>query len=326
MVDRSRVIAAVVLTSVMASGSAGAHDINLPTSLEELELIEVAEKTYVVHGIQALPDAGNLAFMSNTGVVVTDGGAVIIDSGGSREVAKAILERVAEITDEPVVAIFNTHVHGDHWLGNAEVLGAFPGIPVFAHPRAIERLANGEAATWQDTISGLVGRKELADAVQIPTDPVDGGAALVFGATEFRVHHTGHAHTDNDIMLELPEQRVVFAGDVIEYGRAVSSDVPADFSATGQIAAIDFLLGLDVDLFVPGHGPTGGPEIAEASRDFLVTLVQSVERHYEEGLMAHEMREAVETEMSAYADWFNFGELGRLISYVYLQVEEASWE
>ncbi len=113
---------------------------------------------------------------------------------------------------------------------------------------------------------------------------------------------------------------------MIEYGRAVSSDVPADFFAQGQIEAIDYLLALDVDLFVPGHGPTGGRELAEASRDFLQTLYDSVARHYEQGLLDYEMRDLVADDMAAYADWANFGELGRLISHAYLQVEEAAWE
>jgi len=276
--------------------------------------------------MQALPDPENKGFMSNSGVLVTDQGLVIIDSGGSPEVAAAMLEKIAEFTAAPVIAVFNTHVHGDHWLGNAEVLRRFPDIPVFAHERAIERLEGGEASIWAGIMAGLMERAPSWFELALPTSRLSGGESLAFGSTELVVHHTGHAHTDSDIMLELPSRRLIFAGDVIEYGRAVSSDVPADFSAQGQIEAIDYLLSLDVDLFVPGHGPTGDRKVAEASRDFLKTLYDSVERHYEDGLLDYEMRDLVAADLEAYSDWTNFGELGRLISYVYLQVEEAAWK
>lgn len=303
-----------------------AHEIRLPDSFGDLALNEVAPGTFVVHGMQAMPDPANNGFMSNSGVLLTDQGVVIVDSGGSVEVAAAMLDRTAELTDAPVIAVFNTHVHGDHWLGNAEVLRRYPGIPIFAHKRAIERLQGGEASAWAAIIGNLMQHAPSESELSLPTASLSGGESLAFGSTDIVVHHTGHAHTDSDIMLELPGRRLVFAGDVIEYGRAVSSDVPADFSARGQIEAIDYLLSLDVDLFVPGHGPTGGREIAEVSRDFLKILYDSVEHHYEEGLLDYEMRDLVAADLAAYSDWTNFGELGRLISYVYLQVEEAAWE
>lgn len=317
---------AIALLIVASTGNTRAHDIHLPESFDELALSEIAAGTFVLHGMQALPDPVNKGFMSNSGILLTEKGVVIIDSGGSAEVAAAMLERISDLTDAPVIAIFNTHVHGDHWLGNAEVLRRYPGIPIFAHERAIERLEGGEASAWIATMAGLIQHEASGEDLSLPTSELSGGESLAFGSTELRVHHTGHAHTDSDIMLEVPGRRLVFAGDVIEYGRAVSSDVPADFSAKGQIEAINHLLSLDVDLFVPGHGPTGGREIAEASRDFLTTLYDSVARHYEQGLLDYEMRALVEADMSGYADWANFEELGRLVSYVYLQVEEAAWE
>ena len=315
--------AAVIASS---TSSSWAHEVRLPGSFDDLALIEVAPGTLVLHGMQAMPDPANNGFMSNSGVLLTDQGVVIIDSGGSAEVAAAMLDGIAKLTDAPVIAVFNTHVHGDHWLGNAEVLRRYPGIPVFAHERAIERLQGGEASAWAAIMADLMQRAPSGIELSLPTTGLAGGESIAFGSTDLVVHHTGHAHTDSDIMLELPGRRLVFAGDVIEYGRAVSSDVPADFSAKGQIEAIEYLLSLDVDLFVPGHGPTGTREIAEASRDFLQTLYDSVEHHYEEGLLDYEMRDLVASDLAAYSDWTNFGELGRLISHVYLQVEEAAWQ
>ena len=73
---------------------------------------------------------------------------------------------------------------------------------------------------------------------------------------------------DSDIMVEAPAQRLLFTGDIVEHGRAVSSDVPQDFNAKGQIEAIRYALELPVDTFVPGHGVMGGREIPQAALDF----------------------------------------------------------
>ena len=144
---------------------------------------------------------------------------------------------------------------------------------------------------------------------------------MSFGGTIFDIHHTGHAHTDHDIMVELKNARVLFAGDVIEHGRLVSSDVPRDFNAKGQIEAIEYALELPVDTFVPGHGVTGNREIALDALRFLRILYSSVKKHYEAGMLDYEMRDLVATNLKEFREWFNFKELGRMISFVYLQVE-----
>jgi len=302
----------------------GAHDVKLPKSLDELSLVEIQDNVYVVHGIQALPDKNNKGFMSNSGIVLTEDGPVIVDTGGSHEVGKLILAKLRELSDKPVVAVFNTHIHGDHWLGNAAVRGAFPSASIYAHEKAVERLKNGEAERWLDIFM----RADSAVAgttPELPDHTLKGGEQLVIGETIFRIHHTGHAHTDSDIMIELPGGRLLFTGDIVEHGRAVSSDVPQDFDALGQIEAIQYALALPVDTYVPGHGVTGGRSIPEAALRFLDVLYGSVQRHYLAGMQDYEMRELVAGDLSEFSDWFGFDELGRLISFVYLQVEAADF-
>jgi len=91
-----------------------AHNISLPEPLEQLELTRIADGTYAIHGMLALPDKDNKAFISNNGVVITDHGVVIIDTGGSFQVGEMIVKKIKALTDKPVVAVFNTHIHGDH--------------------------------------------------------------------------------------------------------------------------------------------------------------------------------------------------------------------
>lgn len=315
-----------ILSLLGCATIARAHEVKLPQNFDELSLVEVSPNIYVVHGIQALPDKANRGFMSNTGIVLTKAGVVIVDSGGSAEVARAILSKVRALTSLPVIAVFNSHIHGDHWLGNAAIRAAYPNARIIAHQRAIARLKNGEADRWVQIFAQMTGEPGDAVPAVLPSEAVKGGETLTIGGTAFKTHHTGHAHTDSDMMIELPGNRLLFTGDIVEHGRAVSSDVPQDFDAKGQIAAIRYALTLPVEIFVPGHGPTGNADIPRAALRFLQILYDSVKRNYDAGLRDYQMRDNVAKDLSEFSDWTNFDQLGKLISHTYLQVEKADFQ
>ena len=294
--------------------------------LNELQAEKVSSHVYVIHGPLELPNENNEGFMNNPAFIVTDNGVVVIDPGSSVHTGNMLLREIRKVTDMPVITVFDTHIHGDHWLGNAAIRKSYPDVKIYAHSRAIERLQNGEASQWLDTVTGMTDNAIAGTELVLPNEGLSGGEQLQIDGLAFKTHHTGHAHTDSDIMVELPQQRVLFAGDIIEHRRAVSVDVPEDFSVTGQIEAIRYALELPIDIYLPGHGETGGREIPEASLRFLETLYSSVQGYYEEGMADFEMRERVAADLAEFEDWSGFDELGKLISHVYLQVEAAEFE
>jgi glyoxylase-like metal-dependent hydrolase (beta-lactamase superfamily II) len=303
-----------------------AHNVTMPEDIKDMSLKKVADNVYVVHGIHAMPDKNNKGFISNSGIVVSDEGVVIIDTGGSLQIGEMLLNKAREVTDKPVVAVFNTHLHGDHWMGNAAIRKAYPDVVIYAHERAIERLESGEAEQWLDIFMQATDKAIEGTQIVLPDTALKGGESIEAAGNTFRIHHTGQAHTDNDIMIEFPDRKTLFAGDIVIYGSTVSGARPQDFSATGQIEAVEYALELPVDIYVPGHGPTGGREIPEATKRFLEILYQSVQRYYDEGLADFEMRDKVADELSEFSDWSGFDQIGRLISYVYQQVEAAEFE
>ncbi len=306
--------------------SGHAHNVTIPKDISEMSLNKVADNVYVVHGTRSMPNKGNKGFISNSGFVVSDEGVVIIDTGGSLQIGEMLLQKIGEVTDKPVIAVFNTHIHGDHWMGNAAIRKAWPEARIYAHERAIERLQSGEAEQWLDIFMRSTDGAIEGTQIVLPDNALKGGESIEAAGNTFRIHHTGKAHTDSDIMIEYPERKTLFAGDIVVYGSTVSGARPQDFSATGQITAVEHALGLPVDIYVPGHGPTGGREIPEATKRFLEILYQSVQRYYDEGLADFEMRDQVVEELSEFSDWSGFDQIGRLISYVYQQVEAAEFE
>jgi glyoxylase-like metal-dependent hydrolase (beta-lactamase superfamily II) len=315
-----------ILCMAVLSFSGYAHNVTIPKDINEMSLNKVADNVYVVHGTRSMPNKDNKGFISNSGFVVSDEGVVIIDTGGSLQIGEMLLKKINEVTDKPVIAVFNTHVHGDHWMGNAAIRKAYPEARIYAHERAIERLQNGEAEQWLDIFMQSTDGAIEGTQIVLPDTALKGGETIEAAGNTFRIHHTGMAHTDNDIMIEYPERKTLFAGDIVIYGSTVSGARPQDFSATGQISAVEFALELPVDIYVPGHGPTGGREIPQATKRFLEILYQSVQRYYDEGLADFEMRDQVVEDLSEFSDWSGFDQIGRLISYVYQQVEAAEFE
>jgi glyoxylase-like metal-dependent hydrolase (beta-lactamase superfamily II) len=155
-----------------------------------------------------------------------------------------------------------------------------------------------------------------------PTVAVDDGDIIELDGARFRIHHSGHGHTDHDIMIEVIGEHSMFLGDVVTNKRVPSSDVPQDANYKGQIQAIRAILQQAVTHYIPGHGLSGGRELPEASLAFLEKLYTSVSKHYQQGLSADEMKDKVIAELAEYKDWHNFNEMGRVITYVYLEVEQ----
>jgi len=308
-----------------ASGAAG-HDVVVPAVIGELPAEHLTEHIYVIHGPQALPSPKTRAFMNNPGFIVASKGVVVIDPGSSLAVGQGVLDKIAEITGRPVVAVLNTHVHGDHWLGNQAVHARFPKAVIYAHERMIQRVRAGEGEEWIARFQSMTDGGLDGTVVVPPTVGLKGGEELGFGDTRLRILHTGKAHTDHDLMIEVIQDKSMFTGDVVTNHRVPSSDVPQDADFKGQIKAIETILATDDKLFIPGHGRSGGREVPEASLRFLRILYASVHKYYDQGLADYEMKDKVAADLAEFKDWYNFDQLGRVISFVYLQVERDAFD
>ena len=316
------IIMLVVIQSF--SGNALSHEAKALAFEGNFEVVRLTDHIYVTHGPQEFPSPETQGFMNNPGFVITNKGVVVVDPGSSVQIGRKLLNSIADVTSKDIVAVFNTHVHGDHWLGNQAIKEAYPNAVIYAHQRMIERVAAGEGEDWVNLFNKLTLGATTGTHVVAPDVGLQGGEIIRFGDTLFNIHHTGKAHSDTDIMIEFPEDKSIFLGDIITNKR-IQSARPADSDIRGQIHAVKFVLSRDNDWFIPGHGSSGGRELPEQQLVFLKKLYASVNRHYENGLTDYEMRDLVKQDLIEYQDWYNFKELGRVISNVYLKVEEDAF-
>jgi len=315
-----RSVAPAVVLAAFTSTSL-AHDPTVPATIENHSLDRVSPRIHVVHGMQHLPNQSNRGFMNNPAAILTRNGVIIVDPGSSTEIARQLMKKIRTVTDKPVIAVFNTHVHGDHWLGNHGIRETYPKVPIYAHQRAIERINAGEGEYWIGVFSrmteGAVGGTRVVPA----NIGLKGGETLKLDGVTLRIHHTGHAHSDSDIMIEVIDDKALFFGDVVTARQVPNSDVPQDANFRGSIATIREMLKGSSTLFIPGHGRSGGRDVPEASLRFLEKLYASVQRYFEQGLLDYEMKDRILGEMAQYKDWNNFNEMGRVISFVYQEIQ-----
>ncbi len=88
---------------------------------------QMSEKVWTIFAADGFPTPENKGMMSNVTFVVTSAGVVILDSGSSLQIGQMAIRMIKKVTPKPVVAVFNSHFHGDHWLGNHAFAQAFGG-------------------------------------------------------------------------------------------------------------------------------------------------------------------------------------------------------
>ncbi len=285
---------------------------------------QLAARTWVIHGPLGLPSPQNRGFMNNPAFVLTDAGVVVIDPGSSVQAGRMVLRQIRKITDRPVTHVLNSHVHGDHWLGNQAFAEAFPGVKILAHPEMIARARAGAAEQWVRTMESMTDGATAGTRAVLPDAAVDDAQVLRIDGLTFRILAPPKAHSHTDIMILVEEEGVLFLGDNVLHRRIGRMD---DGTFRGNVAAIDIALASPAKIFVPGHGRSGGREVVEPYRRYLAELYAGVKALYEEGLTDFEMKPKLLPRFAFWRDWSGFeDEFGKHISLALLEVEQAEFE
>jgi len=261
--------------------------------------------------------------LTNPAIIIGESGVIVIDPGSSLQVGRLVLERMELLTDKPVVAVFNTHIHGLYWLGNQAVKELFPSAQIYAHRRMIERIKSGEGDFWVKAITGNY-QGENTKFV-LPEVALSGGEIETIAGVKIKIHHTGHAHTDHDILIEIPEDNTVLLGGLVVEPEVPSQGVPQDANFKGQMAATQYAIDLNAVNYIPGRGIPSGIELPKRAFQFLDSLYNSVQRYYEDGFADFEITERLKDELSEFTQWYDFSQLGGVVSQMYLQIEQESF-
>ncbi len=312
--------AVLLLTTLMMNMSGAAESSHAIT--RDYPMHKLTANVYVIQGPTEQPSPGNQAFRNNPGIVLTSEGVVVIDPGSTAYVGEMVVRRVKAITDKPIVAVFNSHAHGDHWLGNEGIKLAYPRAVIYADSAMKEMNAHDEGEMWLKAFNDLShGAAEGTHAVGVDVAVRD-GEIIKIGDTEFHILRPGAAHSNSDIMVYVPAEKVLFFGDIVRDGLLG----PFLSSFKGNIEAIDRGLACGATIFVPGHGRSGDTTVAKNYRQFLHTVREQVRAGFREGASDFDVKPKVEQSTRAFSKWTEYKEsIGKLVNIAYLEVEKEEF-
>lgn len=249
------------------------------------QAVEVGE------GIYAYVQPDGTWWINNTGILVGSSGVVSIDSCATEARTRAYLAAIAEISDQPVRTLINTHHHGDHTFGNY----LFPTATIVGQERSRAALmawgAPRSAPFWTEVDWGGV-------VLAPPFLTFDDAVTVYVDDLRCEVRHMGlPAHTDNDAVVWVPDHKVLFSGDLLFKG---GTPFLLQGSVRGALETLDALERLGAETVVPGHGDVCGPEVIDEIRDYLRFVQDVAARGIEAGIPPLEA--ALGTDLGEFAD------------------------
>ncbi|MEV5507754.1 MBL fold metallo-hydrolase [Streptomyces orinoci] len=251
--------------------------------------------------------------LSNSGLVVDEGEGLLVDTlftlALTEELRSAIAARLPGVE---ITTVVNTHDDGDHTFGNqlfadrtiigsaamAAHLAASPSADYFR--ALIERAVGGEAPGALETfVRERMGSFDLSGIEMTPPNSTFAGRREV-GVGRQRVHliQVGPAHTEGDVLVEVPADGVLFTGDILFAG---SHPVIHSGPVGRWIEACELIEGMAVETVVPGHGPVTGKPAVRRLRGYLERVAEHAERGLRAGLSVSEA--AGRFPLEEYADW-----------------------
>lgn len=228
----------------------------------------------------------------NVGWVTFEDYVLVIDATVPEDVEN-VLEDIRETTDKPIRFVFNTHHHWDHAFGNA--LFAKEGAAIVAQKACAKQL-NDDREQFKKWISK---KPEYADLEYVmPAVQFDEYMVFSDGKRTVELLHLGHAHTKGDAVAYLPNEKILFTGDVCVNG---AYNYMGEARLNQWINVLDYLQGLEVKTICPGHGKMAKPSLLETQKRYFIELRDQVQAAVDKGKSLEETIEAIHIPM--FKDW-----------------------
>jgi cyclase len=257
----------------------------------------------------------------NTAIIENDDGVMVVDTHSKPSAARVIVERLRQMTSKPVRYIVNTHFHWDHWHGNEVYPAVYPNAEIVTNqitreamvkkglkriqdhvrtvPAEVARLrAEAAAAPTTAQREKLTADLRLAEAYlaevkalkpALPTIAFEQTMKLYRRDREIHLLHLGRAHTEGDVFVYLPKEKVVITGDaMIGWTPYMGDGYPEDWAGT-----LDRLALLDFTHIIMGHGEVAGRDWLGTFRGYVNDMVEAVRREIATGATLDEVKQRV---------------------------------
>ncbi|WP_243472734.1 MBL fold metallo-hydrolase [Winogradskyella sp. MH6] len=245
---------------------------------DNFTVTNVSENVYsIVSPSIGLPTPENKGWNSNVHFIVTGKGVLLFDTGSSELIGNKIKSTIKSITNQPVRWVINSHSHADHWLGNA----AFADAEIIASNQAFETMkkyGKDDVAFYAKVTNGTIGSTKLKYPNLLLHEP----QKRTFGGLEVEFIFANDGHSEGDVLMWLPEQKIIFGGDVL------SSDwmpIITNYSnLSNLINTLQTVAKLNPSVVLTGHGNVTTAASVLRDVQLLSSVCEQVKLDYEKGL------------------------------------------
>jgi quinoprotein relay system zinc metallohydrolase 2 len=221
-------------------------------AIPELQVRMVAPGNFVHYGSFEERSPQNLGDNANIGFIVGEKCVMAVDTGGSFAVGRALRQAIRRITALPVCYVVLTHVHPDHIFGAAAFIDDDPQF--IAHKNYPAQLA-ARSRSYLNSLQRDLGEAAAGSEFIQPTVLVTEQLKIDLGGRTVIVRPWPPAHTDDDLTVFDQLSRTMWFSDLL----FVRHTPVVDGTITGFVAVMNQLRGIELDHYVPGHGPDNLP-------------------------------------------------------------------
>ena len=258
--------------------------VSLPFTLHKIADAPV----YYIEGLSGVPDTVNEGHTSNAGFIVTPAGVVVFDALGTPALGYRLLQRIREVTDQPVKYVVVSHYHADHIYG-LQAFKQHGGAPTVLAQRGTLGYAGGTTdSQGEDAQRRLEQRRQALfpwvderTYIVAPDEVFDQEMNFELGGVRFEIRHLGPAHAPGDSIMLVRNYGVLYGGDVLYGGRVPFLDSP-ETDITRWLQGLEYIAGLEdqVRYIIPGHGTlsANARQVVEATRDYILYVREAMAR------------------------------------------------
>ena len=254
---------------------------------------------------------------SNAGLVVGDGASLLVDTLFDLRLTEQMLTAMDHLTTAaPIATLVNTHANGDHCYGNQLVHGAeIIASVATAHemtdvPPSMMAALNAAPGEVGTLFRSFFGAFDFADiTVTLPTRTFERRLDVEVGGRSVELIEVGPAHTAGDTIVYVADAKTVFTGDILFIG---GTPIVWAGPLSNWVDACDLMLGMDVDIVVPGHGPVTDKAGIVEVRDYLAFVDAEAAAHLDAGVDAWEAARDIARMVGVRPEFARLGEFGRI--------------
>ncbi len=267
---------------------------------------------------------------SNSGLL-NRGGGLVVDTFWDLPHTRTMIETYARVWPSPARRVVNTHANGDHCWGNqlfpqAEIIGHRQCAAHFRReqPGAMQALRNAgpDAPPMLAAFGKLLAEFDFTGIeLTPPTTLIDDRLDLDLDGLRVELLYVGPAHTSGDVIVHLPEERVVFTGDILF---RLCTPIGWDGTYAQWIAALDRIVALDPAVIVPGHGPLCGVEGPKEMKAYLEYVRREAADGFAKGLSLLEASKRID--LGPYAGWTEPERIVFQVDRAYRELRGEPWD